>query len=188
MDKEQISDDAALAMRSTHSVLRERIVEHIFVGQALKKFWKKGITDVEVLRSEFDAHGYDLVMSRGLVVRHIQFKTGLRDKPANVSVGQLLANKPGGCVVWICVSRNLDLKHFWFFGGDPGDPLPVLDQFDNPKRIGRNAEGQRPRRRNHHAVPVREFRRLHSLDDLLKVLFGDLKPGYRAQAPLASDR
>jgi len=32
---------------------------------------------VEVLRSEFDAHGYHLVMARGPIVRHIQFKTGL---------------------------------------------------------------------------------------------------------------
>ncbi len=32
---------------------------------------------VEVLRSEFDAHGYHLVMARGPFVRHIQFKTGL---------------------------------------------------------------------------------------------------------------
>jgi hypothetical protein len=56
--------------------LRERIVEHTFVGDALRVFWRRGILDVEVLRSEFDAHGYDVVMVRGDIVRHIQFKTG----------------------------------------------------------------------------------------------------------------
>ena len=47
-----------------HSTLRERIVEHVFVGDALRALWRLGGHDVEVLRSEFDAHGYDLVMAR----------------------------------------------------------------------------------------------------------------------------
>ena len=59
-----------------HSTLRERVVEHVFVGEALRALWKQRIRAVEVLRSEFDAHGYDLVMARGPIVRHIQFKTG----------------------------------------------------------------------------------------------------------------
>ncbi|MFP5277377.1 MAG: hypothetical protein ACLGPM_09685 [Acidobacteriota bacterium] len=58
-----------------HSTLRERIVEHVFVGDALRRLWQRGVTYVEVLRSEFDAGGYDLVMSHGKIVRHIQFKT-----------------------------------------------------------------------------------------------------------------
>ena len=35
-----------------HSVLRERIVEHVFIGEVLRRLWVRGITDVEVLRSE----------------------------------------------------------------------------------------------------------------------------------------
>jgi hypothetical protein len=58
-----------------HSTLRERIVEHVFVGDALRWLWQHRVTDVEVLRSEFDAGGYDLVMSYRKIVRHIQFKT-----------------------------------------------------------------------------------------------------------------
>jgi hypothetical protein len=52
---------------SLHSTLRERIVEHAFVGDALRLLWRNGVVDVEVLRSEFDAHGYDLVMTQGRV-------------------------------------------------------------------------------------------------------------------------
>jgi len=48
-----------------HSTLRERIVEHVFVGDVLRTLWKRGVTDVEILRPEFNAHGYDVVMSRG---------------------------------------------------------------------------------------------------------------------------
>jgi hypothetical protein len=45
-----------------HSTLRERIVEHVFVGDALRWLWVHDVTNVEVLRSEFDAGGYDLVI------------------------------------------------------------------------------------------------------------------------------
>jgi hypothetical protein len=38
-----------------HSTLRERIVEHVFVGDVLRTLWKRGVTDVEILRPEFDA-------------------------------------------------------------------------------------------------------------------------------------
>jgi hypothetical protein len=74
-----------------HSTLRERIVEHVFVGDALRTLWRRGVVDVEVLRPEFDAHGYDLVMARGPIVRHIQFKSGTSRKPVDVSVSQALA-------------------------------------------------------------------------------------------------
>ncbi len=59
-------DDEAIDEANSHylnSTLRERIVEHVFVGETLRTLWQLGVTDVEVLRSEFDAGGYDLVMS-----------------------------------------------------------------------------------------------------------------------------
>lgn len=60
-----------------NSVLREIVLEHFFVGEVLKRLWQKRIFDVEILRSEFDAGGYDLVLSRGEIVRHIQLKSRL---------------------------------------------------------------------------------------------------------------
>lgn len=165
---------AHIDMHSIHSTLRERIVEHVFVGEALRTLWRRGITDVEVLRSEFDAHGYDLVMGRGTIVRHIQFKTGIRNKPAAVSVGRALATKPSGCVIWISVSLDLSLGPYWWFGGAPGEPLPDLTGFASPKRIGRRETGERPLRINHSKVPSAEFRRLDTLDEVLETLFGPL--------------
>ena len=162
---------------STHSTLRERIVEHVFVGEALRALWRRGITDVEGLRSEFDAHGYDLVMGRGPIVRHIQFKTGVRDKPSPVSVARALAEKPSGCVIWICVTLDLVIGPFWWFGGEPGEPLPSLSGFASPKRIGRNKAGERPARANHGKVPTRYFRRVDGIDAILETLFGTLPIG-----------
>ncbi len=168
-----------------HSTLRERIVEHVFVGEALRLLWKRGVTDVEVLRSEFDAHGYDLVLERGPIVRHVQFKTGSRfkkakngnlkeNKPSAVSVACSLARKPGGCVIWIAVTPDLDLGPFHWFGGEPGKPLPDISKFKKPKRIGRTAEGERPLRENHRLIPPAHFVRLASLEDVLAGLFGPL--------------
>ena len=38
-----------------HSTLRERIVEHVFVGEALRRLWQMGVTDVEVLNGSLQA-------------------------------------------------------------------------------------------------------------------------------------
>ena len=141
-------------LHSSHSTLRERIVEHVFVGEALRAMWRRGVTDVEVLRSEFDAHGYDLVIGRGPIVRHIQFKTGLQFKPGSVSVSRVLGEKPSGCVIWIRLTLDLDMGPYWWFGGKPGEPLPGLSEFDSPKRIGRRVTGERPYRVNHSKVPA----------------------------------
>lgn len=176
---------ADLALHSTHSTLRERIVEHVFVGDALRTLWKRDITDVEVLRSEFDAHGYDLVMARGSIVRHIQFKTGIQDKPSPVSVARALAEKPSGCVIWICVTLDLVIGPFWWFGGNPDEPLPDLLGFKNPKRNGRNKAGDRPPRIKHSNVPARYSQRIDGIEAMLETLFGPLPDG--AGPPLVGD-
>lgn len=78
-----------------HSTLREKIVEHVFVGEALQRLWQRGITDVEVLRSEFDTGGYDLVMNRGRIVRHIQFKASLAGgKTTSINASLKLMENP----------------------------------------------------------------------------------------------
>ena len=54
----------------THSILRERIVAHVFVGDVLRTLWRLGVTEVEILRPEFDAHGYDVVMFQWPLARN----------------------------------------------------------------------------------------------------------------------
>lgn len=161
---------------STHSLLRERIIEHGFVGDVLRHLWRRGVTDVEVLRSEFDSHGYDLVMARGRMVRHLQLKTGTSAKPANVSVSLALGTKPSGCVLWIHVNDNLDMGPFFWFGGAPGHALPSIETFKTARRATHNKSGVRPERINHRLIPPNRFKRLENLDDVLVELFGQLPP------------
>lgn len=132
--------------------------------------------DVEVLRSEFDAHGYDLVLQRGGVVRHVQFKTGVREKPVRVSVALALADKPSGCVIWIQVDDNLQLLRFWWFGAGPTERLPLLGDRIS-KRIARTTEGVRPNREGHRIVNGSRFSLIGNLDGVLETLFGPLPVG-----------
>ena len=156
----------------THSTLRERIVEHVFVGDVLRTLWRRGVTDVEILRPEFDAHGYDVVMGRGSVVRHVQLKTQASGK---ISVGRALTEKPSGCVVWIGLDKaTLELGPYLWFGGQPGMPLPDISTYPNPTRTTHNALGARPLRRNHHSLPPSAFEKLGTLDEVVMRLFGDL--------------
>ncbi|MEO7468785.1 MAG: hypothetical protein ABIV36_17355 [Sphingobium limneticum] len=116
-------------------------------------------------------------MGRGPIVRHIQFKTGIRTKPAPVSISRALAEKPSGCVIWISVTLDLDMGPVWWFGGPPGEPLPDLSNFVSPKRIGRHEDGERPLRVNHSKVPAKHFERSETLGGVLEALFGPLPAG-----------
>jgi hypothetical protein len=158
---------------SIHAVLRERIVEHVFVGDALRRLWQRGVTEVEVLRSEFDAGGYDLVMSHRKVVRHIQLKSVMEDgKTPSVKVSLKLMEKPSGCVIWIVLSPELELKSYRWFGDPPGKPLPDIRDFKVAKHSKANAEGTKLERPNHRIVPRSRFEPLDSLDAVLTRLFG----------------
>ncbi|WP_244135755.1 MULTISPECIES: hypothetical protein [Burkholderia] len=96
----------ARARHAAPSVLRERIVEHIFVGEAMRRLWQLGVLNVEILRVEFDASGYDLVMCGGSVIRHVQFKVSLVDGArAQVVINQGLAHARSWCVVWLGVTE-----------------------------------------------------------------------------------
>jgi hypothetical protein len=156
------------------STLRERIVEHVFVGEALRQLWKRGATDVEVLRSEFDAGGYDLVMSYRKTVRHIQFKSTTEGgKTTSVSISLKLSEKPSGCVIWIGVSpRDLEFKSYHWFGGSPGEPLPNISDLKVAKQVKADARGIKAEKRNHRVIPRGRFEQLPSMDAVLERLFG----------------
>ncbi len=155
------------------STLRERIVEHVFIGESLRALWRLGVTNAEVLRSEFDAHGYDLVMARGTVVRHIQFKTGT-SRPRDISVAVALAEKPSGCVIFIQITPALDMGPYFWFGGGPGDPLPPITHFPSPTRTTPNKQGEYPTRQNHRELPGSAFTKLATLEAVIDQLFGPL--------------
>jgi hypothetical protein len=153
--------------------MRERIVEHVFVADLLRKLWRAGITSAEVLRSEFDAGGYDVVISLGAVMRHVQLKSTLAGgKAASVNVSLKLADKPSGCVVWFIVSPDLEIEKCLWFGGAPGEPLPPIGDYPVAKHTKANSLGEKLPRPNHRVIARSKFEKLPSFDILVERLLG----------------
>jgi hypothetical protein len=175
-EPEQLASHAAGISHYIHSTLREKIVEHVFVGEALRALWKCGATDVEVLRSEFDVGGYDLVMSYRGIVRHIQFKSSIDGgKAARVNVSVKLMGKPSGCVIWTVVSPNeLELKSYRWLGARPGKRLSDNSKWKIAKHPKANAQGIKLEKPNHKVVPIGDFEKLDTMEAVLRKLFGRL--------------
>jgi hypothetical protein len=87
---------------SSNSSLREKIIEHLFVGELLRTLWRKGARRVELLRAEVDAGRYDLVLECNGIIRHIQLKSSYRGaKTSRVNINVCLQQKARGCMIWI---------------------------------------------------------------------------------------
>ncbi|MBB1636093.1 hypothetical protein [Cupriavidus sp. UME77] len=173
MNIEQGGSYDVSAKHAAYSVLRERIVEHVFIGDAMRRLWQLGIMDVEVLRGEFDTSGYDLVMSCGNVIRHIQFKASLVDgSRANINVNLKLGQTPSGCVIWLGVTDDLEIVDYRWFGGKPSHPLPEIADHAAVRQTRANAQGVKAERPNQRILTKGEFEALGGLDEVLNRLFG----------------
>ncbi|MBN4046535.1 hypothetical protein JYU02_00895 [bacterium AH-315-P15] len=158
---------------STDSSLREQVIEHLFVGELLRCLWCRGRRDIEVLRSEVDRAGYDVVVEAGGIMRHIQLKSSFKGaKTARVSINISLADKPGGCVVWVYFDpSSMELGPFLWFGGEPGARLPPLGD-----RVGKHTKGdqtgKKAERPNIRILNKGEFSKLETVDAVAQALFG----------------
>lgn len=160
---------------SVHSAFREKLVEHILVGELLKQSWQGGDCSIEVSRPEVDRAGYDLIAECNGHVRHIQLKSSHRgSKTSRQSVSLTLAKKPSGCVVWVYFDPDsLELGPFLYFGGEPGKKLPKLDAFKTAKHTKGNAQGVKAEKPNHRVVNKGQFTCIESIEGLWDELFGD---------------
>lgn len=158
---------------SEHSVLREKVVEHIFLAELSRSLLLDLGLPFEVLRSEFDAFGYDIVIEANGVLRHIQLKVTIAfGARAHVDVQVALSNKQCGCVVWIFVDpTTLILGPFLWLGGAPGHPLPPLG--DRAVRHAKgNAAGEKKVRPGLRRVPKGMFTRFDTVQELAMAMFG----------------
>ena len=110
------------------SSFREKMLEHIFIAELLQEAWLVRGQTTEVLRPEVDNAGYDLVLECGRIRRYIQLKGSRLDgKAKSKDVNPKLAEKPGGCVVWIFyeeVEGRATLQ-YRFFGKGPAEYLDL---------------------------------------------------------------
>ena len=166
------SDDAYLK-----SMFYEQLVEHVFVSEILQEVWYYFGETVEVLRSEVDSSGYDVVFECNGILRHIQLKTSKADAKADgQKVNVALARKPGGCIVWLVPHEGRQTCRmrlsYLFFGGEPGQLLPSLEGFKIAKHTKANAEGVKTERTAVRVVPKSRFEPISSTRELVGRLFG----------------
>ena len=158
---------------STESSLREKIIEHLFVGDLLRCLWRRGDRNVEVLRPEVDRGGYDLVLEVNGITRHIQLKSSHREAATSqINAHVNLARKPSACIIWIMFDlESLELGPFLWFGGSPREA--IVDLGDKVARHSKgNMDGYKAERPHHRVVKKGRFTRLETIEDVTDVLFG----------------
>lgn len=154
----------------------EQLTEHVFISEILQETYFHYGKTVEVLHSEIDASGYDVVLECNGYIRHVQIKTSTKGaRAAKQKVNLALADKPSGCVVWIEreVQEATSRVHlsYRFFGGEPGKPLPAIDQFKVAKHTKANAQGIKLERPSIREIPKGRFQEIQDISELVKKLF-----------------
>lgn len=156
------------------SSYREKLIEHLFIGELLKLSWSTGACSIEVSKPEVDNQGYDLIAEENGMLRHIQLKTAKLDAKASYQkVHIALANKPSGCVLWIFFDEaTMQLGPFLFFGGKPGEKLPDITQFKVAKHTKGDKDGVKAERPDIREVRKTAFVRYDRIELIYDALFG----------------
>ena len=151
---------------------RENLIEHVFISEILQECWFVREQPIEVLRSEVDAYGYDLVLECNSVIRHVQLKaTEKGGSLKKQSVNRILESKPGGCVVWILFRHlsdvgRIQLSYLYFGGKLPLDHMPTLG--DMPAKNPRS----KTLRNNIRLLNAKQFDVISTTSELLDRMFG----------------
>jgi hypothetical protein len=158
---------------SSDSSLREQALGHVFLGLLLTFMWRNGARDIEVLKSEVDRGGYDVVLESNGVIRHIQLKSSFRgSKVREVDISTKLLHKPNGCILWLEFdSETLAIVRFYWFGGKAGNGLPDLGERISRHSKG-NSKGKKNERLGHRVVSKSDFQMLADISEVVGKLFG----------------
>jgi hypothetical protein len=158
---------------SADSSLREQALGHLFLGQLLAFMWRNAARDIEVLKSEVDRGGYDVVLEANGIIRHVQLKSSFRgSKVREVDVSTKLLRKPGGCILWLEFDReSLAIERFYWFGGKAGTALPDLGPRVSRHSKG-NSVGEKNERPIHRVLTRGRFEALADIGEVVEKLFG----------------
>ena len=175
----QVGGTGAMAeglARTHRSTLVEKALEYRFLADLTAELLGRG-WGFEVLRTDVDRDGYDLVVEANGTMRHIQLKALVAGgRRGSVTVSTSLASKPSPCVVWMVYDpATLTPVSYRWFGGFPGSAMPQLgDQVARHTRA--NAQGFKAERAQHRVVAASRFARVAKVSDLADRLFGPADP------------
>jgi hypothetical protein len=156
-----------------NSSFREKLIEHLFIGELLKISWQRKNYSLEIATPEVDDQGYDIIAEANGVLRHIQLKAAYSQaSTASQKVHMALSAKPSGCIIWVYFNENtLDLGPFLFFGGKAGEALPDISGFKVGKHTKGNAQGKKAQRPKIRVINKGQFTKYDSIHELYDVLF-----------------
>lgn len=178
-----------LTLDTHQSVYRERLLEHLLIGDLLRYSWLHAGAKLEVSQPSIDRSGHDVVLEANGVTRHVQLKSSSHSAKTPAQKVHLgLASKPSGCVVWTRFDRaTMELGPFLFFGAEPGLPLPPLDTFKMAKHTKGDKDGLKKHRPNLRIVRMSQFHKVPDIPALYMALFGaDIVDAASAQVRAAS--
>ncbi|MEF9896942.1 MAG: hypothetical protein RR736_05625 [Pseudomonas sp.] len=160
---------------SLHSSYREKLIEHLLVGELLKFSWKTKDFSLEISKPEVDRSGYDIIAEANGITRHIQLKaTFIGSATSTHKIHISLAKKPSGCVVLVYFNNEtLDLGPFYYFGASPGQPLPDIENLKTAKHTKGNATGLKLDRPNIRVLNKGSFVKFDTINHLYSQLFGN---------------
>lgn len=165
--------EGGILKHTDHSSFREKLIEHLFIGELLKLSWARSGCTLEVAKPEVDNAGYDVIVEDNGFVRHIQLKAAyIGSKTANQKIHTRLSEKPSGCMVWIYFDEEtLDLGPFLYFGGGPGQRLPSLEGLKVAKHTKGDQDGFKAERPNIRVLPKGKFEKYESIQEIYNALF-----------------
>jgi hypothetical protein len=172
------SEPDSAAAQFVRSQYREKMIEHLFVAELWKEAWFRRSKVIEVLRSEVDGSGFDLLLECNGVQRHVQLKaTAKGGRTRHQKVNTNLALRAGGCIVWVVFDGNhevgLESISYFFFGGKPGENLPSLDGLKVAKHTKANMKGVKGERPGIRLMARSRFSKVSSASELFTLLFGE---------------
>ena len=156
---------------SEHSSRREKILENLFIGEVLRNLWNREGYNVELLQSDIDAAGYDLVLSLPNGLRYIQLKAMTRAKSCKVN-GKI-SDKIGGCVVVMIVSEELKFKNFLWFGNSISKNCEDVRQGRVAKHEKGNSTGFKAARKDSYVINRGQFDELANWDQVVNNLLSE---------------
>ena len=161
------------ASHYAESSAREKLVEHVFLGDLLRGLWLRNVRDLEVLRPEVDSGGYDFALEYRGLTRHVQLKSSHRHaKRAAITANVKLLYRPSACILWIYFDPDtMLLGPYWWFGGAPWEKIPHVGE-NVAKHTKHNAQGERAPRAGHRVIPKSSFTRLDTIDEVIQKLIG----------------
>ena len=152
---------------SRHSSLIEKTLEYHLAGAIASELLLRGRT-FELLRTDCDRDGHDLVIWANGITRHIQLKSQIAGgRSREVTAQTALTRRSSACIIWMtydpttlrpCASR--------FFGGAPGERIPALGS-----KIAVHSRGKGPRP-DHRIIAASRFETVATIEELVNRLFG----------------